>query len=106
MLSSRKAHWLRKCHKHPRTTQKPTRKKNQIIVKVGKVKGATGYQVLYGTQKSLNAREVKTSKGAGKLRIRISGLKSKKVYYTCVRPYKKYGGKIYTGISSSLKKIG
>lgn len=87
------------------TTQKLTGKKRQIIVKVKKVKGATGYKVLYGTKKSVSAAKVKTSKGAGKVKIKVGRLKSKKTYYVRVYPYKKSGGKTYTGIMSAVKKV-
>ena len=98
--------WSKTGYKYfAKTTQKLTGKKRQIIVKVKKVKGATGYKVLYGTKKSVSAAKVKTSKGVGKVKIKVGRLKSKKTYYVRVYPYKKSGGKTYTGIMSAVKKV-
>ena len=62
-------------------------------------------KVLYGTKKSVSAAKVKISKGAGKVKIKVGSLKSKKTYYVRVYPYKKSGGKTYTGITSAVKKV-
>ena len=73
--------------------------KKSAIVKLSKVKGSTGYEVMYSTNTSLAMKDNKfRSLAAGKVKTKIKGLKSGRRYYVKARPVKKYKGKLYRGI--------
>lgn len=80
-------------------------KKKTVIVRVNRVSAATGYQVMYGTDKALSDKITRGFKGAKKTRLKISGLKKSRRYYVCARPYKNYKGHKYIGIKSAKKKV-
>lgn len=79
--------------------------KKAAIIKVKRVKNTSGYQVLYGTDKSLKEKAVRSFKGAAKTRFRIKGLQSRKQYYVRTRPYKMYKSHKYIGILGAKKKV-
>ena len=81
-----------------------------FTVKVKKVKKATGYQVLYGTDKKLAAALSKgktksLTAAQGGREIKIRRLKKKTVYYIRWRPIRKYKGKTYQGIWKDAVKV-
>ncbi len=84
------------------TKQKVKAGKKAVTVKAGKVKGATGYQVLYSTEKNMKRAKIKNSR---KPTIRLTGLKKGKRYYVKVRPVRKYKGKTYVGVLSKARKV-
>ena len=53
----------------------------------GKVKGVSGYQVIYSTNKKFSKSKTKLIKGANKQKYTIKKLKSKKNYYFKIRAY-------------------
>jgi len=78
--------------------------KKKVTVSWKKDKSATGYQVLYATNKAMkNARVINL--GKGKKKHTIKGLKKGKTYYVCVRPVKEYKGKKYIGVRKLVKKV-
>ena len=86
------------------TISAKSRSKKAVTVKWKKIKGCSGYQVLYSTNKNFkNAKYKKVSSKT--LGLTIKGLKSRKTYYVKVRSYKKTGGKYYCSSWSSTKKI-
>lgn len=68
--------------------------KRQATVKWSKVKGATGYEVLYRTGGKGAWKKLKSTKS---LKYTKTKLKSGKTYTFGVRAYKVYKGKTYTG---------
>lgn len=75
--------------------------KRQATVKWSKVKGATGYEVLYRTGSKSTWKKLKSTKS---LKYTKTKLKSGKTYTFGVRAYKVYKGKTYTG-SFKGKKV-
>ncbi len=75
----------------------------RITVKIKPVKGATGYQVLYGQKKAVKGSKVKTLKG--KTSVTLKKLKKGRTWYIRWRPYKIYKGKKYIGILKKAKKV-
>ncbi len=81
-------------------------KKGQITVKWGRDKKASGYQVLYGTDKKFKkaqALDVKSNKSVSKA-ISKKVLKGK-VYYVKVRAYKTVGKTKVYGAYSDVRKV-
>jgi hypothetical protein len=80
-------------------------KRKAVKVTWKKDPSASGYTIKYSTGKSMkNAKSINV-KGASKKAYTIKKLKKGKRYYVKVRPYKKTGGKTYTGIYSGLKSV-
>lgn len=75
--------------------------KRQATVKWSKVKGATGYEVLYRTGSKGAWKKLKSTRS---LKYTKTKLKSGKTYTFGVRAYKVYKGKTYTG-SFKGKKV-
>ena len=78
-------------------------KEKRITVKIKKLKGADGYQLVYATNKKMEKAKTRTYKGAGKTKITIKGLRPDKKYYVQIRPLKNYKGVTYVGILRNLK---
>ena len=68
-----------------------------------KISGAAGYQVTYGTKKSLKKAKTVTV-NASKSKAVIRKLKNKK-YYVRVRAFKTYRGQTFYGSYSKVKKV-
>lgn len=77
-------------------------KGKKVKVTIQKVKGADGYQILYGTSKTFAKAKKKTVK---KTVYTLTKLKKGKTYYIKVRAYKKMNGKTYYGTYSKVRKI-
>ena len=81
---------------------KLTAKKKKLNVKWKKVSGATGYEVVYATNKKFTKNketiEVKKNK------VKLKGLKSNRKYFVKVRAYKKANGNTYYGNWSKVVK--
>ena len=86
-------------------TQNAKAGKKSLTVKVRKVSGASGYQVLYATNKKMTGAKVTTFKGGKKTKLKVSGLKKGKTYYVRYRPYKNKGGRIYYGVLKKTLKV-
>lgn len=84
-------------------TVKNTKKKT-VTVKWKKVKGATGYEIQYGSNKNFKKSATK-SKVMTKTTFSIKNLKKKKVYYIRVRAFCKSGSKKIYSKWSKVKKI-
>lgn len=87
--------------------KKVVNKKNKKIeVTWKKLKGVTGYEVQYSTNKDFK-KGVHTKKvtGAVKVKVTIKGLKKNKKYYVRIRTYKKVGGKKYVSKWSKKKSV-
>lgn len=71
-------------------------KKNQTTITYKKDKKASGYEILYATNKNFTKnKKVKSIKNAETIKANINGLKSDQTYYIKVRAiYKKNGDKI------------
>ncbi len=80
---------------------KLTAGKKALTVKYGKSVGATGYEILYSTNKTSGFKKV-TLTGASKT---ISKLTSKKTYYVKARAYKTVSGKKYYSSYSAVKSV-
>lgn len=77
-------------------------KKQQIRLVWKKVRGASGYEVQYSTDKKFRRGK---KKSVSKTTLQIKKLKRKKVYSVRVRAYKRvYGKKIY-GAYSKIRKV-
>lgn len=80
--------------------------KNKCLVKLKKVKNASGYQIVYATDKSFkkNVKKITTKK----LSCTIKKLRKGKKYYFRARAFVKSSGKTIYGSYSSkkTKKIG
>ena len=89
----------------------PARGKKRITVKWKKVTtplGALyvdGYQIRYGTKKSMSGAKKVTVKGYSKASKTIKKLRSGKYYYVQVRTFAKLGGKTYYSPWSAKKKV-
>ena len=79
------------------------KKRRKITVKLNKVRGAKGYQIVYSTKKNFKkSSKFKTSKTT----FTISKLKKKQTYYIKVRAYKlDVKGKVVYGNYGVTKKI-
>jgi opacity protein-like surface antigen len=77
--------------------------KKKIKVAVKKVKGATGYQIQYATDKKMTKN--KTTVTTKKVSYTVKGLKSGKTYYVRTRSYVKNddGSKTYSKWSAVTK---
>ncbi len=78
--------------------------KRKITVKYKKLKGVSGYQIAYGTNKKLKKSKTLTVKG-NKAKAVIKKLKSGKRYYVKVRAYNLDGKKKITGKWSKVKTV-
>jgi len=78
-------------------------KAKQITVKVKKVSGAKGYQILYSTNKNFKSAKKTTTTSLSKT---VKGLKKGKTYYVKIRAYKldSMENKIY-GAYSTVEKV-
>lgn len=68
------------------------------------MKKASGYDVVYATKKNMSGKKIKTVKGAGRVKIKVKGLKAKKNYFVASRPYKMYKGNKYNDKNCKIKK--
>lgn len=88
------------------TVSKLTTKKKSLTIKLKKVSGAKGYQIVYATDKKFKkGKRTMTSKSST---ITIKKLKSKKTYYVKARAYKmdNKGKKVYGNYSTvKYKKV-
>ena len=82
---------------------KAVRKGASITVTFKKVKGATGYQLLYARSKTMKGYKIRSVKGKNK--IVLKKLNKKAVWYIRWRPYKIYKGKKYIGILKNTKAM-
>ena len=73
-----------------------TRSKTKATLKLKKSEGVSGYVIQYSTSDKFSKRSTKSKTVTG-TKIKISGLKSNKVYYVRVKCYKKWNGKTYYG---------
>lgn len=82
------------------------KKTKKIEVTWKKIKGITGYEVQYSTNKDFK-KGVRTKKvtGAAKVKVTIKGLKKNKKYYVRIRTYKKVGEKKYVSKWSKKKSV-
>lgn len=83
---------------------KQKKKTAKATVKFRKIKGATGYQVVYAWNKKFTKKQkIKTTR---KTSVVLSGLKHKKTYYIKVRAYTldAYGQKQYSKYSKIIKR--
>lgn len=78
--------------------------KRKLAVKWKKVKGVSGYQLQYSTDKKFKKARTKTVQTT-KTAKTVKKLKSKKRYYVRVRAYKKVGGKTYYSKWSKVKAV-
>ena len=81
---------------------KVTGKKNKIIVKWKKVKGASGYTVYYSLNKNMKGEKSIHVK-ASKRKLTINKLKSNTRYFVRVAAYKTVGGRAFPGKQSKTK---
>ncbi|MBQ9014907.1 MAG: hypothetical protein IJ109_02195 [Firmicutes bacterium] len=79
--------------------------KGVVTVKVKKVKGASGYVILYATNKNMKGQKAVYFKGKEKTSLKLKGLKKGKTYYISYRPYKEKKGKKYIGVRRKPVKI-
>lgn len=80
--------------------------KKKLTVSWKKVKGVSGYQIRYSTNKNFKKNvKTKTVSGASKTKKTISKLKAKKTYYVQVRTYASKNGNIVYGKWSAKKKV-
>jgi hypothetical protein len=79
-------------------------KKKKVLLKLKKVKKASGYKIKYSTSKKFKKSKTwtKTSKST---KITIKKLKSGKKYYFKVRTYKKVKGKKYYSGYTKVQKV-
>lgn len=82
---------------------KAAKKGKKATVTWKKISGAAGYQVTYGTKKSLKKAKTVTV-NASKSKAVIRKLKNKK-YYVRVRAFKTYRGQTFYGSYSKVKKV-
>lgn len=78
-------------------------KQRQLTITIKSVKGANGYQIVYGTNSSITkGKKVLTSSSSKKTILKLS---KGRTYYVKIRAYQKdsAGGKIYGGYSSVRK---
>ncbi|MDE6024515.1 MAG: fibronectin type III domain-containing protein [Lachnospiraceae bacterium] len=80
-----------------------SRKKMTVTWK--KNKKASGYQIRYGTKKSLTKAKPVTVKGGSKKTKTISSLKKGKRYYVQIRTYKTVKGKKYYSDWSARRSV-
>ena len=99
--------YSRTSYRYMKSVEKASAKagKKSLTVKVKKVSGASGYQVLYATNKKMTGAKMTTFKGGKKTKLKVSGLKKGKTYYVRYRPYKNKGGRIYYGVLKKTLKV-
>lgn len=73
-----------------------TRSKTNATLKLKKTDGVSGYVIQYSTSDKFSKRSTKSKTVTG-TSVKLSGLKSNKVYYVRVKCYKKWNGKTYYG---------
>ncbi|MCH5268536.1 MAG: DUF4832 domain-containing protein [Lachnospiraceae bacterium] len=78
------------------------KKGRKIYIKIKKQSGVTGYQIAYGTKKSIKKAKKKFTK---KRTVTLKKLKKKRTYYVTVRAYRKVKGKKVCGKWSKWKRI-
>ena len=81
-----------------KTTAKFRAGKKSFKATFKKVKGATGYQIMYSLKKNMAGKKTVVSRSLTKT---IKKLKKGKKYYIRYRPIRKYKGKTYLGIQKS-----
>lgn len=87
------------------TVNKPSnKKKKQLQVSWKAQEGVTGYEVQYSLKSNMKDAVTKTVK-AGKTKLTIKKLKSKKKYFVRVRAYKAVGDMTVYGAYSSKKNV-
>ena len=80
--------------------------KNAIKAKWSKVSGASGYQLILGTNKTITkGKKTYTIKKGSTVTKQITKLKTGKKYYVKVRPYRNVGSKKVYGTYSAVKSI-
>jgi len=89
------------------TIKNPVAAKKSFTAKWTKVsKQATGYQVMYATNKKFTqGKKTVTIKNNQTISKKITGLKAKKTYYVKVRTYKTVNGTKYYSAWSAVKKV-
>lgn len=78
------------------------KKGRKIQIKIKKQTGVNGYQIAYGTKKSINKAKKKLST---KQTVTLKKMKKNCTYYIAVRAYKKVNGEKIYGKWSSMKRI-
>lgn len=76
--------------------------KNAVTIRLGKVKGAQGYEVYCSTKKNKGFKKITTTK---KTSYKNSKLTSGKIYYYKVRAYRKVNGKRVYSSYSKVKSV-
>ena len=97
------ARWAKVKVKKAKISKLKNKPGKKAAVKIKKISGAKGYQVVYSTKRSFkNAKKKNTTKRT----VTLKRLKKKKTYYIKVRAYKKdsAGKKVY-GSYSAAKKV-
>ena len=98
------AHWKKVDLSKPVIKSATYNKGNKIIVNIKPVKGASGYEVCYSTNKKFTKRSTFTI-NSKKTNAVIRGVQRGKTYYVKVRMYTKYSskGKMYSSFSNVVK---
>lgn len=78
------------------------KKGRKIQIKIKKQAGVSGYQIAYGTKKSINKSKKKLTT---KQTVTLKKMKKNRTYYIAVRAYKKVNGEKIYGKWSSMKRI-
>lgn len=78
-------------------------KKEQLTVSWNQVKGASGYEVTYASNKSFTKNKV--TKKTTKTTLALKKLNEKKTWYVKIRAYAKKGTQTYTGEYSAIRYI-
>lgn len=78
------------------------KKGRKIQIKIKKQMGVNGYQIAYGTKKSINKAKKKLTT---KQTVTLKKMKKNCTYYIAVRAYKKVNGEKVYGKWSSMKRI-
>ncbi len=87
------------------TQKKPaSKKKKQLQISWKAETGASGYEVQYALKKNMKNAVTKTV-SAGKTKLTVKKLKSKKKYFIRVRAYKKVGSMTVYGAYSKVNSV-
>ncbi len=80
-------------------------KSKRISVAWKKDRTVTGYQIYISEKKNFKRRTIRKTLKKSKTRIKLAGLKRKKMYFVKIRAYKKVGNTKYYGGWSKAKKV-
>lgn len=97
------AHWTKVSVAKGEITKLTNVKGKKMEISLQKIKGASGYQIVYAANEKFSAAKSKTT---AKTTLTLSGLIKNKTYYVKVRAYiKDSAGKKVYGAYSTVKKI-